>query len=208
MFSFLPFGTSWTCLWHNQGKGFFRVLIVIVSLQLYTSQNSWTSNIYCLFAQITTCPYQTSHVNHLCPGFVEQLPITPPAITNPSALLIPAPEPQPVLFWRWWDVFSMAWVKESLWMRATQFPNHWQSLKGNRASSWCEEFFILMSKPLANGAAQGQNLEDYLGREIKNWPDFTKGKDLQRICRWALTGIQAEPEHSINWSCLELVRKG
>lgn len=208
MFSFLAFVTLPTCLWQDQGKGFFRVPILTASPQLYIPQNSWTSNTYCLFAQITMCPYQISPVNHLCRGFVEQLPITGLAITNPSGLLIPLSEPQPVLFWRWWDVFSIAWVKESLWMRATQFPNCWQPWKGNRASSWCEGFVLLMCKPLANGVYQSQELQDYLGRETENWPDFTKGSDLQRthagICCWVLTGIQAELGDSINWSYLEL----
>lgn len=87
MFSFLAFVTLWICLWQDHGKGFFRVPILIVSLQLYTPQNSWLSNISSLFAQITMCPYQISHVNHLCCGFVEQLPIT----HLPSQI--------PVLYW-------------------------------------------------------------------------------------------------------------
>lgn len=32
MFSFLPFVPLWACLWHNQGEGFFRVPILIASL--------------------------------------------------------------------------------------------------------------------------------------------------------------------------------
>lgn len=59
MFSFLAFVTLSTCLWQDQGKGFFRVPILTASPQLYIPQNSWTSNTYCLFAQITMCPYQS-----------------------------------------------------------------------------------------------------------------------------------------------------
>lgn len=77
-----------------QGKGFFRVPILTASLQLYTPQTLGQATL----TEITTCPYQISRVNHLCCGFVEQLPITHPASTNPSAPLIPVS--QPVLFWR------------------------------------------------------------------------------------------------------------
>lgn len=110
----LTFVILWTCLWQDQRKGFLRVSILTVSLQLYIPRTfgQATFTILQIFPLITLCPYQwqdnqVSYVNHLWHGFVDQLPITYPDITNHSGLSITVSEPWPILFWRWWNVFSM-----------------------------------------------------------------------------------------------------